>query len=55
MFIDCFKLVVEMRVNDSVANLGAVAKHALPDYFPLISFKLPAGFPSLRQTISKTV
>ncbi len=35
-----------MNTNDSVANLGAVAKHALANYFPLISFKLPAGFPS---------
>ena len=35
-----------MLVNDSVTNLGAVAMHALPDYFSLISFKLPAGFPS---------
>ena len=36
-----------MNTNDSVAFLGAVAKHALARFIPLISFKLPAGFPSM--------
>ena len=35
-----------MTTNDSVANLGAVANYPVLKYFPLISFKLPAGFPS---------